>query len=289
MKPAPFEYVAPSSIQDALFHLLSAGGEAKILAGGQSLVPAMNFRLARPALLVDINEVTDLQGVRVSEQGEISIGALVRHGELENNNLPRPTGAILAEMARWVGHAPVRTRGTIGGSLAHADPAAEWGVMAVTLEGAIDVVGPGGSRRVDASDFFRSVFVTDLETDELVTRINLPPLGANVRFGFCEFSRRAGDFALVAVLAVVDVSSDGSIANAGIGLGGVGATPLRAREAEALLLGSTSRDDGLLRAAADAAAEGTDPPADIHASKEFRKKLVRNLTFHALKRAASVV
>ncbi len=289
MKPAPFDYVAATSIDDVLGSLKSGGGEAKILAGGQSLVPAMNFRLSRPSLLVDINGVADLQGIEARADGGLSIGALVRHVELENNNLGGTTGAILAEMGKWVGHAPVRMRGTIGGSLAHADPAAEWGVMAVTLDASIDVIGPEGPRRIGASDFFRSVFATDLRPDEVVTRIDLPPGGPNAHFAFREFSRRAGDFALVAVLAVVEVASDGSIQNARIGLGGVGAIPLRAPEAEALLIGSASRDDALLRAAADAAAEGTDPPADIHATTLFRKKLVRNLTFDALKRAGSVV
>jgi carbon-monoxide dehydrogenase medium subunit len=288
LKPAAFDYVVPQSIGEVVSCLASAGDEAKVLAGGQSLVPAMNFRLSRPATLVDINNLAELRGLSTAPGGAVSVGALTRHVELEKNELGGPAGAILAEVGRWVGHVPVRMRGTIGGSLAHADPSAEWGVLAVTVDASVDVVSTRGERRVEATDFFRSVFVTDLAGDEIITGIGLPALGPQVRFGFREFARRAGDFALVAVLAVVDVSSDGSITDARVGLGGVGATPLRARDAEVMLIGSSLTDEVRLRAAADAAAEGVDPPADIHGSKGFRKKLVRNLTFDALKRAAPV-
>lgn len=284
MKPAPFDYVAPTSLEEVLAHLTAAGGEAKILAGGQSLVPAMNFRLSRPTSLVDINNVTELSTV-VANGASVTIGSLVRHAELERNTLGGTLGALLAEVARWVGHVPVRTRGTIGGSLAHADPAAEWGVLAVALEARVEVAGPNGRREVTADEFFRSVFVTSLEPDEVITGLRLPRLGSNVRFGFREFSRRAGDFALVAVLAVVSLADDGRVESARIGLGGVGSTPLRAREAEDLLSRGGVPNEATLRSAAEAAADGVEPPADIHASSDFRRKLVRNLTFESLGRA----
>lgn len=285
MKPAPFEYVAPTSIADVLSHLVAGGGEAKILAGGQSLVPAMNFRLARPTSLIDINRVKELRSVTV-DAGGVTVGALVRHDELQRNTIAGTLGSLLSEVAGWVGHLPVRTRGTIGGSLAHADPAAEWGVVAVALDAVLKVVGPGGKREIPAREFFRSVFVTSLESDELITGVRFPRLSADIRFGFREFSRRAGDFALVAVLAVVSRGSRGTVDSARIALGGVASTPLRAAQAEALLCSGRIVDETLLREAADAAAADIRPPADIHATSEFRRKLVRNLVFDTLTRAA---
>jgi carbon-monoxide dehydrogenase medium subunit len=286
LKPATFDYVTARTVEEAVSHLVAAGGEGKILAGGQSLVPAMNFRLARPAVLVDINGVAELS--KITADGDtVTIGSMVRHVDLERNSLDGPLGRLFAEVARWVGHVPIRTRGTIGGSLAHADPAAEWGVVAVTLDATLEVVGPGGIRRIAAADLFRSVFLTSLDPDEVITAISFQVLGSDVRFGFREFARRSGDFALVSVLAVASMASRREVATARIGLGGVGATPLRATPAESILSGREV-DERVLREAAASAAGAVEPPADVHASSEFRRKLVRNLTIEALSRATRI-
>ena len=218
MKPPSFRYERPDTVAEALDLLSRHGDEAKVLAGGQSLVPMMSFRLARPEVLVDVNRVGGLDGVAVRD-GELHVGTLVRHATLERPVVDDPLGALLAEAAHHVGHLPIRERGTFGGSLAHADPAAEWCLLAVTLSARMVLESARGERVVGAEDFLESTFVTALEADELLREIRLPLLGAGARVGFQEFSRRDGDFAMAAVAVVMTIDG-ATIREARIGLGG---------------------------------------------------------------------
>lgn len=282
MKPASFEYFAPSSVDEAVALLAEHGGEARVLAGGQSLVPAMNFRLARPAVLVDINGIPGIAGVR-DENGTLAVGALTRHAVFERPVTSGPLAKLLPAMARTIAHLPIRRRGTFGGSVSHADPSAEWCTLALALDAGIVVRSTAGTRTVPAGDWFKSIFTTDIRDGEMVTEIRLPRLGDDWRCGFVEFSRRAGDFALVSALAVVRVE-DGTIRAARLALGGVVDKPVRARDAEALLVGATPGDT-VFRAAADAARAAFEPFGDIHATAEYKSELIAVMARRALERA----
>jgi carbon-monoxide dehydrogenase medium subunit len=282
MKPAPFAYHAPRSVEEAVELLAAHGDDAKVLAGGQSLVPAMNFRLARPAALVDINRILELDFCSLSD-GMLRVGALARHARFERPVTDGPLGALLAGVVRHIAHLPIRVRGTFAGSLAHADPAAEWCVVATTLDAEILARGPGGERTIDAAAFFRSILTTSLRPDELITEVRLPVLGPGWRFGFAEFSRRAGDFALSMALAALRLDG-GRIAEARIGVGGAGERPLRIGEAELALAGTVPEPEALAEAGAIAAAT-VEPFADLHATVAYRRDLVRAMTRRALERA----
>jgi carbon-monoxide dehydrogenase medium subunit len=283
VKPAAFDYFAPQSLTEALT-LLADRDDAKILAGGQSLVPAMNFRLVRPPALVDINRVPGLDGVTVTDDA-VHIGALARHRYFEKPAVPGPLGTLMAEMARHLGHFPIRVRGTFGGSLAHADPAAEWCLLARTLDAAIVVSSKDNQRRIPAAEFFETVFTTALKPDELLTEVQLPLLDSRHLVGFAEFARRAGDFALVMVAAVIEVEG-GVVTDARLGAGGVSDVPLRLGSAESALVGGPWQP-AQWEAAAAAAREEVDPFADIHASTEYRRDLISALVRRACARAAS--
>lgn len=279
MKPAVFSYLAPSSLDEALDALARHAEDAKVLAGGQSLVPSMNFRLARPGVLVDINRLPGLDGIDEMD-GSLHIGALARHMRFHEPVVADPLGKLLATAARYVGHLPIRVRGTFGGSIAHADPAAEWCLIATALDAEMIATGSQGQRSIPAPSFFQTVFTTSLDPDEILTEIRLPLLGEDARVGFVEFSRRAGDFAIVAV-AVAIRESGGKLQEARIGLGGIGGTPVRATEAEAVLVGQAPTIE-LFREAAASAARSVDPIGDIHGSAEYRRDLVGVLTRRAL-------
>lgn len=281
MKPAAFEYFQPTTVAEAV-SLLGSVEDAKVLAGGQSLVPAMNFRLSRPAALVDINRVDGLDQL---ERGTdwLTIGALVRHRVFETPVVAGPLGSLLAVAARYVGHLPIRVRGTFAGSLAHADPASEWCVIARTLDAEMVASSTGGDRTVGADDFFQTIFTTDLHADELLTSVRLPVLDSSFRVGFAEFSRRAGDFALAMAAAVVKVEG-GVITEARIGVGGVADRPLRMTHAENSLVGKNAVAETIADAAGVAAAE-VEPLADIHASSDYRRDLVKVMTRRALHQA----
>ncbi len=282
MKPAPFDYHAPRSVGEAVELLAAHGDDAKILAGGQSLVPAMNFRLARPAVLVDINRIAELDFCATNDR-VLRIGALARHTRFERAVTEGPLGMLLADVVRYIAHLPIRVRGTFAGSLAHADPAAEWCVVAATLDAEIRARGKDGERTIDAAAFFRSILTTSLRPDELITEVRLPALGPDWRFGFAEFSRRAGDFALGMALAVLRL--DGArITEARIGIGGAGDRPLRISEAERALEGTMPGPEALAEAGAIAAAR-VDPFEDLHATAAYRRDLVRVMTKRALERA----
>lgn len=262
--------------------LAELGEDAKLLAGGQSLVPMMNFRLARPSALVDINALRDLDHVTHSSEG-LRIGALTRHVTLEDTNRFPAQWGIVPRVARWIGHYPIRTRGTFGGSIAHADPSAELPVLSCVFDATFDVVGPRGERTIPSSTFFKGPFQVDLAMDEMLSGALLqePPQGA--RFAVHEFARRAGDFAIVLVIAGIAVDS-GRCTWARIGLGGVGGVPQRAVEAEAELLESSVSEEAI-EAAATLASHNVTPLEDIHASADYRRHLVKVLVRRAVAEA----
>jgi carbon-monoxide dehydrogenase medium subunit len=279
VKPAPFEYVAPRTLKEAVNALARGGEDAKVLAGGQSLIPLLNFRLARPTLLVDLNRIPDLAYVRPSKGG-VALGAMTRQVTVERDKSLESTQPLLKEAIGWIGHAAIRSRGTIGGSLAHADPAAELPAVAMCLDARLRVVGPRGSREIAAEDFFEGYLTTALEPDEILQETWLPPLAPGTGQAWLEFARRHGDFALVGVAASLSVTN-GVVRNARIVLTGVGGKPVRAREAETLLLGGSVLER--VGAAADAARTAIEPDADIHASKEYRSHLAGVLTERAIR------
>ena len=282
MKPVSFKYFAPRTVDHALDLLAAHGEEGKILAGGQSLVPAMNFRLARPASLIDINRIDALDYVR-EEGGWLHIGALARHSRFEQPVSGGALSAFLPRLARHIGHLPIRSRGTFCGSIAHADPASEWCLLAATLDAELGIVSLRGQRSVRPSEYFVTALTTTLEPDELLTEIRLPLLDDGWRTGFVEFSRRAGDYALAMCAAFLRFEK-GRIAEARIGVGGATDRPSRITAAEALLTGSEGGPD-IFRDAGNIAAETIDPLEDIHASAEYRRDLVRAMVGRALDQA----
>jgi len=284
MKPAPFDYLRAASVAEAVAALAEFGDGGKVLAGGQSLLPMMNFRLARPDALVDIGGLGELRGVR-ADGDFLEIGALTRHVDLERSAIGGPVGTLLRSAGAQIGHLPIRVRGTFGGSLAHADPASEWCLLAVLLDATMTVTGPARTRIIAAADFFTTVFTTALEPDELLTAARLPSLDRTWRVAVAEFARRAGDFAIVAVMVACSVR-DGVITDARVSLGGVADRPVRSGAAESLLV-ERPTEDAVFRAAADAAADAVTPSSDIHGSAEYRRELVSVLVRRALERMAS--
>jgi CO/xanthine dehydrogenase FAD-binding subunit len=279
MKPAAFDYIAATTIDMAIAALAAAGGEAKILAGGQSLVPMLNFRLLRPLVLVDINGIADL--AYIEETGsDIRVGALTRHYQLEASSLIARHFPVLSCAMTHVAHLAIRNRGTVGGSLSHADPAAELPMLALLLEAKLRIASASGTRTLAARDFFLDALTVDLGNAEILTEIALPKLPPRTGWGFEEVARRHGDFALAAVAATLTVS-DGAIAEARIALTGVGPTPVRAADAEAQLTGR-ALEDGLTLRAIDAARAAIKPDTDLHASSDYRRHLAGVLTGRAL-------
>ncbi len=269
MIPAPFEYMAAESASHALELLATHGDDAKLLAGGHSLLPMMKLRLAVPSVLIDIGPVTELAGIR-ADGDDLVIGATTRHAEVAASELIRAGAPLLAYSAAQVGDPQIRHRGTIGGSLAHADPAADLPMALTALGGSVELTGPGGTRRVTADDSFVGYFETGLEPDELLTAVRVPRRpGAS--WGYQKFVRRANDWAVVGAATV-----DGRIA-----LANMGAVPVRARAAEEALASGASPVE-----AAELAADGTEPGADIHADRAFRQHLARVLTRRALEHRA---
>ena len=283
MKPASFEYHAPTSIDEAV-NLLSKFSDAdgRIIAGGQSLVPTMAFRLARPAHLIDITGISALDKISLGKD-KLIIGAGVRHAAFHKPVCDGPLGVMLAEVVQHIAHLPIRTRGTFCGALAHADPASEWCALAVTLDATLVAKSAEGERQVSASSFFETVMTTTLEENELLTEAQLPILPNNTHFGFEEFSRRAGDYALTMALVVWE-DEGGKISNARIGLGGVEDRPRRIIEAEEILNGNAPSDD-IFRSAAEAAASEVDPMEDHATSAGYRRDLVKALTRRAMEKA----
>jgi CO/xanthine dehydrogenase FAD-binding subunit len=283
MKPPRFDYHAPRAVDEALALLARYDGEAKVLAGGQSLMPLLNFRLSRPAALVDLNRVAALSYIQ-EHDGQIRFGAMTRQRAIEFSPVVARRLPLLAEATRWVGHLPIRTRGTIGGSIAHADPSAEYPAVLTALEGEVVVRSPRGERVLGPTQLFQTYLTTTLEPDEILTEVRLPVMPAGAGHAFEEFARRHGDFAIVGIAAVV-VREGERCALARLATAGAGPVPLRLRAAEEIL-----ERDGLGEAAIEAAAaragELVEPDSDIHASADYRRHLTRVLTARAVRRAA---
>ncbi|MGA7431987.1 MAG: FAD binding domain-containing protein [Xanthobacteraceae bacterium] len=280
MKPAPFSYHAPTELQEALKLLAAlAPQDGRILAGGQTLVPTMAFRMARPAHLIDINRIRELDGV-VIDGDRLRIGACTRHAYFESDKIPGRLGDLLRKVVRFIAHYPIRQRGTFCGSVANADPASEWCCVTAALDGIVMAESERGVRRIVAKDFYKAVMTTDIREDELITVVELPLLPDDTRTGFGEFSRRAGDFAIAMALATYRLQA-GRIAEARIGLGGAEAFPRRIKDAEALLNGQKP-EPMVFAAAADAAAAAIDPIEDNNNSADYRRALVHTLVGRAL-------
>lgn len=280
MKPARFEYIRASNLQEAVEFLVSRGEDAKVLAGGQSLVAMMNMRLARPTALVDINGLPGLSYI-IEDEDALKIGTLTRHQQIER--YPGDLGGltVLARSAALVGHLPIRTRGTFGGSIAHGDSVAEWCVLAVLLDAEMVAVGVGGSRVIPASSFFRGLFSTALEPAEILVEVRFPRRVH--RAALCEFARRKGDFAVVAAAVAYDLAA-GRISRPSVALGGVGDRPVRIHRAAATLEGEIP-SVALFAEAAKAAAATIEPPTDLHGSSDYRRDLAAALIERALAEA----
>jgi carbon-monoxide dehydrogenase medium subunit len=279
MKTPTFEYHRAASVDEAVALLQQHDFDAKLLAGGQSLLPMLKFRLARPAVLVDLGGVRDLAYVRKTD-GVLSFGAMARTAELETDEV-RALCPVLAEAASKIGHAPIRHRGTVCGSLAHADPAAELPMLALLLDAELVATGPEGARVIPARDFFVSMLTTSLGTADILTEARFPVLPPNRGWGFSELSRRPGDFALAAAAATLETGADGKITHARIVLGAVADTAIRCEEAEAALLGQPAGKKAF-QDAAKLAVETLTPPADLHASSHYRRHLARVLVERTL-------
>jgi len=285
MKPAAFRYHAPKTVDEAVTLLAEVAAEdGRILAGGQSLVPTMAFRLARPGHLVDINGVAALNRLTVAD-GKLCIGACVRHAAFHRPVCDGPLGKLLTDVVRHIAHYPIRNRGTFCGSLAHADPASEWCLVLAALDGEVLAKSARGERVIAARDFFKGIMTTALRDDELLVEARLPILAAGTRCGFYEFSRRAGDFALAAAVGLYRLDGEKIVAPR-LAVGGAEVNPRRIAEAERALEG-TAPGDTAFRAAAAAATAAIEPMEDIINSAEFRRDLVLAVTRRTLERAAA--
>jgi carbon-monoxide dehydrogenase medium subunit len=281
MITAPFDYEAPDSLEEAIRILHENGEDAKLLAGGHSLLPLMKVRLAAPTVLVDLRRIPGLHSVE-QENGGWTIGPMTRHADLQG----AAELGVVARAASLIADQQVRNRGTIGGSLAHGDPASDLPAVLLTLDGSVTACGPNGERSIPAAELFQDYLTTALGHDEVITEVQLPALDG-YGFGYQKFTRRAEDWAMVGVCALVSRAADGTCDDVRIGLTNMGSTPLRAGAAEDALRGVTL-DDRSIRAAADQAAEGTDPPGDLNATPEYKRHLARVLTRRALEEAVSV-
>jgi carbon-monoxide dehydrogenase medium subunit len=272
--------VAPEALEEAIGLLAEYGDEAKLIAGGQSLVPLLAFRLAAPAVLVDLNRIAELDYHRV-EGDTLVLGALTRHRAVEEMPGLRDRCAVLADGVGLIGHVAIRNRGTVGGSLAHSDPAAEWPAMALALAGMIEAIGPDGVRTIPATDFFVSHFTTTLEPVELVREVRLSLPGRRAGSSFVELARRHGDFALAGVGAILQAGPDGTLADARVVLIGVREVPVRSQRAAAVLVGARPTDEAFA-AAAEAIDEEIQPGSDFHGSSEYKRHLAKILVRRAL-------
>lgn len=282
MKPAAFDYYAPTSVAEATELLGRYAGDVSVLAGGQSLIPLLNMRMARPGSIVDLARVRELDYVRESD-GRLSIGAMTRQRTVHESELAARACPLLAEALGHVGHVPIRSRGTVGGSIAHADPAAEMPTVLTALDGAVKCVGRGGERIIGAREFFVGFLTTALEPGEFLTEVQFPILPAGSGSSFLEVARRHGDFALVGVAAAVTIA-DGKCTAAHLALNAVALTPFKPEQAEASLVGSDLSDAAIAQAAAETGAS-VHPSSDLHADGEYRSHLATVLTDRALRSA----
>jgi carbon-monoxide dehydrogenase medium subunit len=285
MKPAPFDYHRPATLDEAIALLERYEGDAKILAGGQSLIPLMNMRLARPAALIDLERVHGLAGLSFSG-GTLHIGAMTRHMDAERSAEVRARIGVLSAAMHHVGHLAIRTRGTIGGSLAHADPAAELPAIATLFDATFTIAGPSGTREVPWPEFFVTFLTSCLESSEILTGVTLALAPPTTGWSFHEIARRHGDYALAGCAALVDLNPDDTIANARVALFGVDATPMRLLAAERSFAGRRAADAELGEIAA-AASDALEPATDVHGTTAFRRDIARHLIVQGVRSAAA--
>ncbi|MCH7586793.1 MAG: xanthine dehydrogenase family protein subunit M [Chloroflexi bacterium] len=282
MKPAAFEYIVPDSLEQALSILQEHGEEAKILAGGQSLVPAMNFRMLQPTLLVDLNKLEELDHIRRNEAGDLLVGAMTRHRRLEFDNLVAQYAPLLHESIPSIAHPQIRNRGTLGGSLVHADPAAELPVIALAVDAQIKVQSIGGERTIPSVEFFQGMFTTDINPDEILVEVAIPESSARTGWAFKEIARRAGDYAMMGIAVRITLDEDGVCEKACLVYLNAGDGPMEAVEAAKILEGQP-RDDQAFEAAAEKASQDEiDPLGNMHANVDFQRHLANVLTLRAL-------
>jgi aerobic carbon-monoxide dehydrogenase medium subunit len=285
MKLPPFDYACPATLPEAVQLLASRDGDAKAIAGGQSLMPMLAFRLAHPTLLVDLRKLAELRGIRISERG-VALGAMVRWRDIEDDARLDRAHPLLKAAVAHIAHYQIRNRGTVGGSIAHADPAAEMPGIAMTCDAEIAVAGKSGAHVIKAADFFQGALTTALTADEIIVEVRLPPWPAGRRWGFEEFARRRGDFAMAAAAVFYDQDAGGTARNAHVGVIGVADRPLRLAAVEDVLNGRTI-DEAMIAQAEAAAAAAVDPQGDIHASAAYRRALIGTMVERALRRAAA--
>jgi carbon-monoxide dehydrogenase medium subunit len=285
MKPAPFEYFAPSTVDETLARLGEFGYEAKVLAGGQSLIPMMNFRLAQPSIIVDVNKVSELSYIRPNEQAGVSIGALARHAQVEHHPLVAELAPLIHETMPHIATVQVRNRGTFGGSLAHADPSAELAAVSVALEGSFLLRSLQAERWVPAEEFFIGLFTSVLEPDELLIEAKFPHLPERTGCAMVEISRRPHDFALLGVAVVLTLGLDDRCQRARMVFLSVGDGPVIAQQAGDMLKNQVLTQEAMRAAAQVAAQRDIDPGSDIHASAQYRRHLAGILAFRALETA----
>ena len=284
MKPARFDHLLPTNLDDALAMLAEHGPDARPLAGGQSLVPMMNFRLARPTVLIDLNKISDLAYIR--DAGDhLAIGAMTRERTIENSELVRTATPLLHDATLHIGHLPIRSRGTIGGSLSNADPAAEYPATVLALDATLVAQSVRGERTIPAAAFFDGVMTTTLEPDEILTEIRMPRAPPGSGAAMVEISRRHGDFALAGVAAQIVLDGD-SVTDIRLAACGVGPGPIRLTESE-MILRERGLSDDALAAAGDAAAAAADPDGDVHATAAYRRKMAGVMTKRAVEKAAA--
>jgi carbon-monoxide dehydrogenase medium subunit len=286
MKPAPFKYYAPTTVEEALARLAEHGYDAKALAGGQSLIPTMNFRLAQPSVLVDLNHIPKLFYIKPDKDGGVLVGAMTRESQVENDVLIAERAPLVHETMPHIAHPQIRSRGTFGGCIAHADPAAELPAVSLALDARFRVQRNSGERWIPANKFFIGFFTTALEPDELLVEIALPPMPPRSGWSFQEVARRHGDYALVGVAAVVSLDDREQCQQARLVFLSVGDGPVEAHQAAEALKGQALTPEAIGAAAETAAQADVDPSSDIHASADYRRHLVKTLTIRALQHAS---
>jgi aerobic carbon-monoxide dehydrogenase medium subunit len=285
MKPAPFQYYTPATIEEALAYLARYGYEAKLLAGGQSLIPTMNFRLAQPAVLIDLNQIPQLSYVQLDAEGSLRIGAMTRQRQLERDSAVAAHAPLIYETMPHIAHLQIRNRGTFGGSLAHADPAAELPAVTTALEARFRVQSQTAERWLAANEFFVDLFTTALEPDEMLAEVAIPALPPRSGWAFAEMARRHGDYALVGVAAVVTLDEQGQCQMGRLIYLSVGDKPVEAQRAMALLQGQKPSAEAIRAASEVAAQEDIEPTGDIHATAAYRRHLARVLAHQTLTQA----
>ena len=285
MKPPPFKYIAAESVEHALEQMAEHGDAAKLLAGGQSLIPAMNFRVLQPSVLIDLNRIEDLEYIKRSDGGALVVGAMTRQRDLERSQDVERIAPLLYETMPHIAHPQIRTRGTLGGSLVHADPAAELPAVAIAAGASMKATGPNGDRWIEAKDFFQGMFSTALEPDEILVEVTFPAKTSQAGWSFEETSRRRGDYAMMGVAVAVEVDDGGACKEARLVYLNAGDGPVQAEKAAAMLRGERPTPELIAAAAGEAAYDEIDPMGNVHASIDFQRHLAGVLTERALVKA----